>query len=93
VVAQEQRSRLSMIYFAGPPLSQRIAPLPQLMQEGEESLYREFTWGEYKHAAYKTKLADYRLGHFEKRTANPVTGVLSRSPVNFETEIASGCKF
>ncbi|KAJ4768825.1 Gibberellin 2-beta-dioxygenase [Rhynchospora pubera] len=72
VVAPEHSSRLSMIFFAGPPLSQRITPLPELMQEGEESMYREFTWGEYKKAAYKTRLADYRLGHFEKATYNQI---------------------
>ncbi|XP_078168986.1 gibberellin 2-beta-dioxygenase 3-like [Carex rostrata] len=70
VVAQDHRSRLSMIYFAGPPVSQSITPLPELMEDGEESMYREFTWGEYKRAAYKTRLADYRLGHFEKETGN-----------------------
>jgi gibberellin 2beta-dioxygenase len=46
-------------------MAQRIAPLPQLMEEGEQSLYKDFTWGEYKRAAYKSRLADYRLGPFE----------------------------
>ncbi|GJM89733.1 hypothetical protein PR202_ga05949 [Eleusine coracana subsp. coracana] len=59
------QSRLSFIYFCGPASSQRIAPLPEVMREGEQSLYREFTWGEYKSAAYKTRLADHRLGPFE----------------------------
>ncbi|XP_038883200.1 gibberellin 2-beta-dioxygenase-like [Benincasa hispida] len=66
VVADPNRERVSMIYFGGPPLSEKITPLPQLLEEGEESLYKEFTWWEYKTAAYKTKLADYRLGAFEK---------------------------
>ncbi|XP_040380397.1 gibberellin 2-beta-dioxygenase 3-like [Oryza brachyantha] len=66
VVAPEGReSRLSVIYFGGPAPSQRIAPLPQVMREGERSLYREFTWGEYKKAAYKTRLGDNRLGPYE----------------------------
>ncbi|XP_078151660.1 gibberellin 2-beta-dioxygenase 3-like [Carex rostrata] len=64
VVANSLKSRVSMIYFGGPPLAQRIAPLPQLMEEGEQSLYKDFTWGEYKRAAYKSRLADYRLGPF-----------------------------
>ncbi|KAG1367926.1 Gibberellin 2-beta-dioxygenase 3 [Cocos nucifera] len=66
VLANGSKSRVSMIYFGGPPQTERIAPLPQLMGEGEQSLYREFTWEEYKKAAYKSRLADYRLGQFEK---------------------------
>uniref|UniRef100_A0A0D9WJN9 Fe2OG dioxygenase domain-containing protein n=1 Tax=Leersia perrieri TaxID=77586 RepID=A0A0D9WJN9_9ORYZ len=66
VLAPEgNESRLSVIYFGGPAPSQRIAPLPQVMREGEESLYREFTWGEYKKAAYKTRLGDNRLRPYE----------------------------
>lgn len=66
VVADSNRERVSMIYFGGPPLSEKIAPLPEVLGDGEESLYKEFTWWEYKTAAYKTRLADYRLGPFEK---------------------------
>ncbi|KAF8663743.1 hypothetical protein HU200_055067 [Digitaria exilis] len=66
VVTNSLKSRVSFIYFAGPPLAQRIAPLPELLREGEESLYKEFTWGEYKKAAYKTRLGDNRLAQFEK---------------------------
>ncbi|XP_078159003.1 gibberellin 2-beta-dioxygenase 3-like [Carex rostrata] len=65
VVANNLESRVSMIYFGGPPLAQRIAPLPELMEEGEQSLYKSFTWGEYKEAAYKTMLAAYRLEPFQ----------------------------
>jgi gibberellin 2-oxidase len=36
-----------------------------LLKEGEQSMYRDFTWGEYKKAAYKTRLGDHRLGPFE----------------------------
>ncbi|KAI3457544.1 hypothetical protein Pfo_014207 [Paulownia fortunei] len=69
VVANSSKSRLSMIYFGGPPLSEKIAPLPSLM-EGEDSLYKEFTWFEYKKSAYKSRLADNRLGLFEKIAAS-----------------------
>ncbi|KAL8130322.1 hypothetical protein V2J09_019477 [Rumex salicifolius] len=65
VVAQGKRSRLSMIYFGGPPLSEKIAPLTSLIGEGEDRLYKEFTWKEYKMAAYNTRLADYRLRLFQ----------------------------
>ncbi|KAL6848946.1 hypothetical protein ACP4OV_021529 [Aristida adscensionis] len=69
--AEGAQSRLSVIYFGGPAPGQRIAPLPQLMRDGEQSLYREFTWGEYKRAAYKTRLGDHRLGPFELRAMLP----------------------
>lgn len=58
------KSRVSMIYFGGPPLEQRIAPLPQLLA-GTQPLYRDFTWGEYKKAAYRSRLGDNRLAPFE----------------------------
>lgn len=63
------KSRLSMIYFVGPPLSEKIAPLPSLML-GKESLYKEFTWFEYKNAAYSTRLATNRLIPYEKIAAS-----------------------
>ncbi|KAL6570576.1 Gibberellin 2-beta-dioxygenase 1 [Orobanche gracilis] len=70
VVANTSKSRLSMIYFGGPPLSEKIAPLPSLMEGDQDSLYKEFTWFEYKKSAYKSKLADNRLGLFEKIEAS-----------------------
>ncbi|KAL3821325.1 hypothetical protein ACJIZ3_007230 [Penstemon smallii] len=69
VVANSSKSRLSMIYFGGPPLSEKIAPLPSLIK-GEDSLYKEFTWFEYKKSAFKSRLADNRLGLFEKIAAS-----------------------
>ncbi|XP_031271719.1 gibberellin 2-beta-dioxygenase 1-like [Pistacia vera] len=69
VLANSSKSRVSMIYFGGPPLSEKIAPLPSLMKGHEQSLYKEFTWFEYKKSAYSSKLADNRLIHFEKIVA------------------------
>ncbi|XP_047336626.1 gibberellin 2-beta-dioxygenase 1-like [Impatiens glandulifera] len=67
VVGNSKKSRVSMVYFGGPPLTEKIAPLPALMKGGEEeSLYKEFTWFEYKKSAYKSRLADNRLCLFEK---------------------------
>ncbi|XP_059275774.1 gibberellin 2-beta-dioxygenase-like [Lycium ferocissimum] len=68
VLANSMKARLSMIYFGGAPLSEKIAPLSSLMEEGEESLYKEFTWHQYKTSAYKTRLGDDRLGLFEKKS-------------------------
>ncbi|PKI67988.1 hypothetical protein CRG98_011584 [Punica granatum] len=69
VLADHTKSRVSMIFFGGPPLDESITPIPSLMEEGEESHYKEFTWFEYKKSAYKSRLADYRLGLFEKTPA------------------------
>ncbi|KAK4768354.1 hypothetical protein SAY87_003495 [Trapa incisa] len=68
VFPDRRKSRVSMIFFGGPPLDVKITPVPSLMEEGEESLYNEFTWSQYKKSAYKSRLADYRLGPFEKTT-------------------------
>uniref|UniRef100_A0A0E0L4M6 gibberellin 2beta-dioxygenase n=2 Tax=Oryza punctata TaxID=4537 RepID=A0A0E0L4M6_ORYPU len=71
VVANKLKSRVSMIYFGGPPLEQRIAPLRQLLAGGgdgeEQSRYEEFTWGEYKKAAYLSRLGDNRLAPFHRQ--------------------------
>lgn len=70
VVANSPQSRLSMIYFGGPPLSEKIAPLASLMEGEERSLYKEFTWFEYKKCVYTSRLAHNRLGLFEKIAAS-----------------------
>ncbi|KAJ6728224.1 2-OXOGLUTARATE (2OG) AND FE(II)-DEPENDENT OXYGENASE SUPERFAMILY PROTEIN-RELATED [Salix koriyanagi] len=67
VLANSMKARVSMIYFGGPPLGEKIAPLPSLMR-GKESLYREFTWFEYKRSAYSSRLADNKLLLFERIT-------------------------
>ncbi|KAI5662208.1 hypothetical protein M9H77_21531 [Catharanthus roseus] len=69
VLANSIKSRLSIIYFGGPPLNEKIAPLSSLM-EGEDSLYKEFTWFEYKNSSYKSRLSDNRLVLFEKIAAS-----------------------
>nr|GMC58735.1 gibberellin 2-beta-dioxygenase 1-like [Ipomoea batatas] len=53
VLVNSMERRLSMIFFGGPALSEKIAPLSCVMEEGEESIYNEFTWGEYKNSLYK----------------------------------------
>ncbi|MCD7448100.1 Gibberellin 2-beta-dioxygenase 1 [Datura stramonium] len=74
VLADSLKSRVSMIYFGGPPLSEKIGPLSCLMEEpGEQILYNEFTWSEYKKSAYKTRLGDNRLSLFEKKYNNKPT--------------------
>ncbi|CAN8233903.1 unnamed protein product [Cochlearia groenlandica] len=67
VLANSKKSRLSMIYFAGPSLTQIIAPLTCLLDNEEERLYKEFTWSEYKNSAYNSRLSDNRLQQFERK--------------------------
>ena len=59
-----------MIYFAGPSLTQRIAPLTCLIDNEDESLYEEFTWSEYKNSTYNSRLSDNRLQPFEKKAVS-----------------------
>ncbi|CAA3014220.1 gibberellin 2-beta-dioxygenase-like [Olea europaea subsp. europaea] len=66
VLTHSLKSRISMVYFGGPPLSEKITALSSLMDDGEEKLYEEFTWSENKKSAYKTRLGENRLGRFEK---------------------------
>ncbi|PWA76686.1 gibberellin 2-oxidase1 [Artemisia annua] len=66
VVANSKKSRMSMIYFGGPPLNEKIAPLPSLIEREEDSLYKEFTWFEYKNTAFTSSLSHNRLGLYEK---------------------------
>lgn len=66
VVANSKKSRMSMIYFGGPPLNEKIAPLASLLETEEDSLYNEFTWFEYKNYAFNSALSHNRLGLFEK---------------------------
>ncbi|CAA3029858.1 gibberellin 2-beta-dioxygenase-like [Olea europaea subsp. europaea] len=70
VLASSLNSRISMIFFGGPPLTEKVTPLFSIMEQGEESLYNEFTWFDYKKSAYKTKLSDNRLGLFEKSSTH-----------------------
>ncbi|GER55154.1 gibberellin 2-oxidase [Striga asiatica] len=56
--------RMSMMYFAAPSLDARVSPVEEMVSEEKPSLYREFTWGEYKRAAYLLRLADNRLNMF-----------------------------
>lgn len=66
VVANSKKSRMSMIYFGGPPLSEKIAPMASLLEREEDSLYKELTWFEYKNIAFNSSLSHNRLSVFEK---------------------------
>ncbi|XP_059623035.1 gibberellin 2-beta-dioxygenase-like [Cornus florida] len=66
VLSHNSKSRVSMIFFGAPPLTQKITPISSLMEEGEEYLYTDFSWAEYKNSALKTRLNDHRLRAFER---------------------------
>ncbi|KAI9083187.1 hypothetical protein K1719_034920 [Acacia pycnantha] len=67
VMANGLKSRVSMIFFSAPPLSEIIAPLPSFInkQANQQSLYTQFSWFEYKKSAYASRLSDNRLAQFQ----------------------------
>ncbi|XP_062190121.1 gibberellin 2-beta-dioxygenase 3-like [Phragmites australis] len=65
VLVNSERSRVSMIFFGGPPPGEKLAPLPQLLGGGGRSRYRDFTWREFKSSGCRTRLAEDRLSPFE----------------------------
>ncbi|XAR56962.1 Gibberellin 2-beta-dioxygenase [Bertholletia excelsa] len=58
------QSRMSMAYFAAPPLHANIFALPKTVSQSRPSLYRTFTWEEYKKATYAKRLGESRLNLF-----------------------------
>ncbi|KAJ6432117.1 hypothetical protein OIU84_019385 [Salix udensis] len=59
------KSRMSMAYFAAPPLDARIAAPPEMVTPTKPALFRPFTWAEFKKAVYALRLGDSRLGLFK----------------------------
>ncbi|XP_028760102.1 gibberellin 2-beta-dioxygenase 2-like [Neltuma alba] len=63
-MTNSHKSRMSMAFFGAPPLNACIAALPEMVTAQRPSLYRPFTWAEYKQAAYSLRLGDHRINHF-----------------------------
>ncbi|GAV71671.1 2OG-FeII_Oxy domain-containing protein/DIOX_N domain-containing protein [Cephalotus follicularis] len=56
------KPRMSMAYFAAPPLHSWITALPEIIHR--PPLYKPFTWAEYKKTAHSLRLGDGRLTLF-----------------------------
>lgn len=70
VVANGRKARLSMMYFGAPAYDACISPPPQMVSSQNPSLYKPFTWGEYKRAVYSLRLAVHRLDFFRTNLIN-----------------------
>ncbi|KAI3696577.1 hypothetical protein L6452_28962 [Arctium lappa] len=56
-------SRLSMVFFGGPPPQTTITCPPQLLKG--RNIYKPFTWADYKSHTYAHRLGETRLDHFK----------------------------
>ncbi|KAF5732064.1 putative gibberellin 2-oxidase [Tripterygium wilfordii] len=67
-LANSTRQRLSMMYFGAPPLNSWICPPPEMVSPRNPTLYKPFTWSDFKNAAYSLRLGDTRLDLFKTAT-------------------------
>ncbi|KAK9147099.1 hypothetical protein Sjap_007002 [Stephania japonica] len=59
------KSRISIIYFGAPPKHAMVYPIPEVVKHMHHSLYRPFTWDEFKQTSYSLRLGDRRLDLFK----------------------------
>ncbi|KAL5541473.1 hypothetical protein UlMin_009183 [Ulmus minor] len=65
ITSSYTRSRMSMGFFGGPPLSEGIDVLPEMVTPAKPALYKPFTWGEFKRVGYTLRVADIRANFFK----------------------------
>ncbi|CAL5425866.1 unnamed protein product [Camellia sinensis] len=65
LVTNTIKPRMSTIYFGAPPLDAYISPIPELVSPQKPSLYKHFTWSEFKKTFYSLRLGDCRLDLFK----------------------------
>lgn len=64
VANSSEKQRMSTMFFGAPPLNSWISPLPELVSPQNPSLYKPFTWGEFRKVMYTLRLASHRLDFF-----------------------------
>ncbi|KAJ8899007.1 hypothetical protein K2173_008830 [Erythroxylum novogranatense] len=69
-LANSHKTRMSMMFFGAPSLNTWISPLPEVVSPNNPSLYKPFTWSEFKKAAYSLRLGDTRLDLFKTPTTD-----------------------
>ncbi|XP_061352769.1 gibberellin 2-beta-dioxygenase 2-like [Gastrolobium bilobum] len=62
------KSRMSVAYFGAPPLHACIVAPPVMVTPQRPSLFKPFTWAEYKKATYSLRLGECRIDLFRKCT-------------------------
>lgn len=64
-MANSDKPRMSMAYFCAPSFHANITCPKQLLTLERPSIYRSFTWAEYKKVVYSLRLGDTRLKLFK----------------------------
>lgn len=61
------KCRMSVAYFGAPPLHATIVAPSVMVTPQRPSLFRPFTWAEYKKATYSLRLGDTRIQLFTNK--------------------------
>ncbi|KAL2341625.1 hypothetical protein Fmac_009565 [Flemingia macrophylla] len=66
VVTNSCKYRMSVAYFGAPPLDAGIVPPSVMVTPQRPSLFKTFTWAEYKKVTYSMRLGERRIDLFRK---------------------------
>ncbi|XP_047178457.1 gibberellin 2-beta-dioxygenase 2-like [Vigna umbellata] len=67
-VTNSHKSRMSVAYFGGPPLDACIVAPSVMVTPQRPSLFKPFTWAEYKKVTYSMRLGERRIDLFRNCT-------------------------